>query len=80
MELVPGTQEAQRYISERACDLALLDLALPRAVGVEVLRNIRTKKPELPQVFFTASANARAVGPPLIRTVGGTGYPIGTNE
>ncbi|HEU0368621.1 MAG TPA: hypothetical protein VFR42_05400, partial [Candidatus Acidoferrum sp.] len=29
-------------------DLALLDLAWPCAVAVKVLRNIRTKKPELP--------------------------------
>jgi CheY-like chemotaxis protein len=58
VELIPGTHEAQPYISECACDLALLDLALPCAVGVEVLRNIRTKKPELPLLFLTASANA----------------------
>lgn len=58
VELNPGTQEAQRFISERACDLALLDLALPCAAGVEVLRHIRTKKPELSVVFLTASANA----------------------
>lgn len=57
VELIPGTQEAQRYISERVCDLALLGLALPCAVGVEVLRNIRTRKPELLLVFLTASAN-----------------------
>lgn len=58
VELVPGTQEAQRFISERACDIALLDLALPCSAGVEVLRHIRTKKPELPVVFLTGSANA----------------------
>lgn len=58
VELIPGTQEAQRLIAERACDLALLDLALPCAVGVEILRHIRTKKPELPLVLLTASTNA----------------------
>lgn len=58
VELIPGTQEAQRFIAERACDIALLDLALPCAAGVDVLRHIRAKKPELPLVFLTASANA----------------------
>lgn len=58
VELIPGTQEAQRLIAEHACDLALLDLALPCAAGVEVLRQIRTKKPELPVVLLTASSNA----------------------
>ena len=58
VELIPGTQEAQRHIAERACDLALLDLALPCAAGVEVLRHIRAKKPELPLVLLTASSSA----------------------
>ena len=65
VELIPGRQDAQRSISERACDLALLDLTLPCAVGVEVLRNIRTKKPELPLLFLTASANAEERAPCL---------------
>jgi DNA-binding response OmpR family regulator len=52
-----GNAGGQRCISERVCDLALLDLALPCAVGVEVLRNVRTRKPEQPLVFLTASAN-----------------------
>jgi len=29
VELIPGTQEAQKIVAERPCDLALLDLALP---------------------------------------------------
>jgi DNA-binding response OmpR family regulator len=58
VELIPGTQEAQRFISERACDIALLDLALPYAAGIEVVRNIRAKKPELPVVVLSTSVSA----------------------
>jgi DNA-binding response OmpR family regulator len=58
VELIPGTQEAQRFIAERACDLALLDLAVPCATGIEVLRHIRAKKPDLPVVLLTSTANA----------------------
>lgn len=58
VELVPGTPEAQRFISERSCDLALLDLALPCPAGVEVLRHIRASKPELPVVFLASFVNA----------------------
>lgn len=58
VELIPGTQEAHRFIAERACDIALLDLALPCSAGIDVLRHIRTKKPELPVVLLTASSNA----------------------
>jgi DNA-binding response OmpR family regulator len=54
VELIPGTSEAETLVAERACDLALLDLALPYAAGIEALRYIRAKKPELPVVFLTS--------------------------
>jgi DNA-binding response OmpR family regulator len=54
VELIPGTQEAQRLVAERPCDLALLDLALSHDAGIEALRHIRAKKPELPLVFLTS--------------------------
>jgi len=38
----------------RPCDLALLDLALPCAAGIDALRHIRAKKLELPVVFLTS--------------------------
>jgi len=57
VEVVPGTPEAQRLITDRACDFALLDLALPCSAAVEVLRHIRAKRPELPLVYFTSSPN-----------------------
>jgi len=57
VELIPGTQEAQRIVAERPCDLALLDLALPYNAGIDALRHIRAKKPELPVVFLTSLEN-----------------------
>ena len=57
VDLIPGTREAETLVVERPCDLALLDLALPYAAGIEALRHIRAKKPELPVVFLTSLEN-----------------------
>ena len=54
VELIPGTSEAENLVAERLCDLALLDLALPYAAGIDALRHIRARKPELPVVFLTS--------------------------
>ena len=35
VDMIPGTSEAGTLITERSCDLALLDLALPIAAAVE---------------------------------------------
>jgi DNA-binding response OmpR family regulator len=57
VELIPGNREAEHLVAERPCDLALLDLALPYAAGIDALRHIRAKKPELPLVFLTSLEN-----------------------
>jgi DNA-binding response OmpR family regulator len=57
VELIPGTREAENLIAERPCDLALLDLGLPCAAGIDALRRIRARKPELPVVFLTSLEN-----------------------
>jgi CheY-like chemotaxis protein len=54
VDLIPGTREAENLIAERRSDLALLDLALPYAAGIDALRHIRAKKPELPVVYLTS--------------------------
>jgi len=54
VELIPGTSEAENLVAERSCGLALLDLALPYAAGIDALRHIRARKPELPVVFLTS--------------------------
>lgn len=57
VEVIPGTQEAQHIVAERSCDLVLLDLALPYNAGIDALRHIRAKKPDLPLVFLTSLDN-----------------------
>jgi DNA-binding response OmpR family regulator len=48
--------EAQRVASDQPFDLVLLDLGLPGAQGLDVLRVIRSKKPDLPVLIVTAAA------------------------
>jgi DNA-binding response OmpR family regulator len=49
--------EAQRLATDQPCDLVILNLNLSGAAGLEVLRNIRSKKPELP-VLIVAGPSA----------------------
>lgn len=46
--VVGDGNEAQRLATDQPYDLVILNLNLPGAAGLEVLRNIRLKKPELP--------------------------------
>jgi DNA-binding response OmpR family regulator len=49
--------EGQRLVDNSAYDLVILDLNLPRVHGLDVLRHIRVKKPDLPVLLLTG-ANA----------------------
>src|SRR5437879_2303421 len=55
VQVVSNGIEAEQMASARPCDLVLLDLNLPVARGLEVLRGIRTRKPDLPVVIVTAA-------------------------
>jgi DNA-binding response OmpR family regulator len=48
--------EAQRLAANQAFDLVILDLNLPGAAGLEVLRSIRSRKPDLPVMVMTGSS------------------------
>jgi two-component system response regulator QseB len=48
-------QEAEAAMANGAYDIALLDLALPRRNGLEILKSLRRSKNELPVVIITAS-------------------------
>ena len=52
---VDGT-EAQRLAANQAFDLVILDLNLPGTAGLDVLRNIRSRKPDLPVMVVTGSS------------------------
>lgn len=56
VQVVANPLEAQRFAADRSFDLVLLDLNKPQAGGLEVLRNIQSKKPDLP-VLIVADAN-----------------------
>lgn len=47
---------AQRHAAEQTYDLLILDLNLPGTAGLDVLRSIRSKKPELPVLVVTGAA------------------------
>jgi DNA-binding response OmpR family regulator len=55
VQVVSDGREAQRLASEQPYDLVLLDLNLPGTGGLEVLRTIRTKKPDLPVLIVTGA-------------------------
>jgi len=60
----PDGAEALRVAAEFGPDAVLLDVSLPEIGGVEVLRRLRTERPDLPVLFLTArdSAEDRAAG------------------
>jgi DNA-binding response OmpR family regulator len=53
VEVVGDGNEAQRLAADQPYDLVILNLNLSGAAGLEVLRNIRSKKPELPVLIVT---------------------------
>ena len=50
--------EAQRLASDQPYDFVILDLNLPAQGGLEVLRHIRAKKPDLPVLMVTGTSLA----------------------
>src|SRR5260370_9693346 len=53
VQVVSSGPEEQQLASEQSYDLVLLDLNLPGAGGLEILRGIRSKRPDLPVVIVT---------------------------
>lgn len=52
-------ESALERLETEAFDLILLDVMLPGIHGIEVLRRIKEKRPELPVVLLTGQAGAR---------------------
>jgi len=64
--------EAVQRASEEACDVAILDLGLPDARGIEVVERLRAAAPRLPVVVFSVDRS-----PDLMRAAlraGANGY------
>ena len=56
VQLVSDGIEAQRMAANQAFDLVILDLNLPGTAGLDILRNIRSQKPDLPVMVVTGSS------------------------
>jgi two-component system OmpR family response regulator len=56
VQVVANGIEAQKLALNQHYDLVILDLGLPGAAGLEVLRGIRSQKPGLPVLMVTAAA------------------------
>ncbi len=56
VQLASDGTEAQSLAANQAFDLVILDLNLPGTTGLEVLRNIRSRKPDLPVMVMTGSS------------------------
>jgi two-component system OmpR family response regulator len=55
VQIAANGTETQCLVASEAFDLVLLDLNLPGTSGLEVLRGIRTAKPDLPVMVVTGS-------------------------
>ena len=58
-EVAPGGQEAIDYLADRAPDMIILDIMMPRVDGIAVLRAIRGNPAtaDLPVIMFTAAGD-----------------------
>jgi DNA-binding response OmpR family regulator len=57
VQIVADGGEAQRLASDGFFDLLLLDLNLPGASGLDVLRTVRSNKPDLPVLIVTGAGS-----------------------
>jgi DNA-binding response OmpR family regulator len=55
VQMAADSGETQRLASDQPYDFVILDLNLPADAGLELLRNIRAKKPDLPVLVVTAA-------------------------
>lgn len=69
---VTNAQEALTIIEEHAFDLAYLDIRLPDMNGLEVLKTMRSKGPDMPIILFTAQPDVHSAVEALRR--GATDY------
>jgi DNA-binding response OmpR family regulator len=56
VRLVSAGKEVPSMLEVGPCDLLVLDLNLPGVSGLEVLRQVRSKKPHLPILILTGNA------------------------
>ncbi|MGQ9669788.1 MAG: response regulator [Desulfosoma sp.] len=52
-------QEAMRILDNEAFDVIVLDVRMPGLSGLEILKRIRTQKPEIPVILLTGHSATR---------------------
>lgn len=55
VQVVGDGSEAQRLATDQSYDLVLLDLGVPGLGGLDAVKNIRSKKPDLPMMLMTGT-------------------------
>ena len=53
VKAVKGAPQALKAIDEESFDLALVDLGRPKMDGIEILENIKKRKPEIAVIIYT---------------------------
>jgi DNA-binding response OmpR family regulator len=56
VRIATAGRQVPQMVEEGQCDLIILDLNLPDVSGMEVLRQVRSRKPHLPVLILTGSA------------------------
>ncbi len=55
VQLATTSPDAQKLVINQPVDLVILDLSFEKTGGLDVLRSIRSRKPDLPVILLTAS-------------------------
>lgn len=53
VKAVKGAPQALKAMDEESFDLALVDLGRPKTDGIEILENIKKRKPEIAVIIYT---------------------------
>ena len=69
-----GGAEAVRLVDELAFDVVVLDRAMPDIDGIDAMRKMKERHPELPVVILTASAEPQVAESSL--AAGASGYVV----
>lgn len=54
-------QEAIRYLAEQQFDLVLTDIMMPEKDGLEIIRHLRSAKPDLAIIAMSGSGSAKGM-------------------